>query len=171
MVQADKSWIGCVFAECGGQLRAFLQRRVRNSDEIADLAQEVYLRLLRLPDSATVANPESYLFAVAGNLVKEQAVLARRFAQSVAHDAPEVEIDLALDPAFEAEVDTELRAKRLRQVLAELSPKCRAAVVLHYRDGMSHGEIGRRLGISTPMVKKYRNQALLHCRRRMELLR
>ncbi len=171
VAESNKSWIGRVFAERGGQLRSFLQRRVRNPDEIPDLAQEVYLRLLRLPDSAKVANFESYVFAVASNLIKERAVLASRFAKSVAYDAPEIEIDLAIEPAFGAEVDADLRAVRLRTVLAELSPKCRAAIILHYRDGLSHAEIGLRLGISTPMVKKYRNQALVHCRRRMERLR
>jgi RNA polymerase sigma factor (sigma-70 family) len=170
-VQSDKSWIGRVFAERGEQLRTFLKRRARNQDEIADLVQEVYLRLLRVPDSATVANPESYVFAVASNLLKERAVLARRFAQSIVHDALEIETDLALEPAFGADLDAEVREKRLREVLAELSPKCRAAVVLHYREGLGYREIGLRLGISVPMVKKYRSQALLHCRRRMGHLR
>jgi len=170
-VQPDKSWIGGVFAEHGERLRYFLRRRGRSPDEIADIVQEVYLRLLRLPDSATVANPEGYVFAVTSNLLNERAVLARRFARSVAHDAPEIEIDLAHEPAFGAEVDAELRTKHLRAVLAELSPKCRAVVVLHYRDGLSYAEIGLRLGISPPMAKKYRHQALLHCRQRMGHLR
>jgi len=169
-VLSDKSWIGRVFAERGAQLRSYVRRRVRTPEEIADITQEVYLRILRLP-SATVVDPESYVFAVTSNLLNERAVLARRFAQSVAHDAPEIEIDLAHEPAFGAEVDAELRRKSLRAVLAELSPKCRAVVILHYRDGLSYAEIGLRLGISPPMAKKYRHQALLHCRRRMGHLR
>lgn len=158
-------------ADHGERLRSFLRLRVGRADEVADLAQEVYLRLLRLPDSATVTNPESYVFAVASNLVKERALLARRFAQSVAHDAPEIEIELALNPSFGAEVDADRCVKRLYEALAELSPKCRAVVVLHYREGMSYAEIALRLGISTPMAKKYRHQALLHCRRCMGDLR
>jgi RNA polymerase sigma-70 factor (ECF subfamily) len=59
---------------------------------------------------------------------------------------------------------------RLREVLAHLRPTHRAAVVLHYRDGLSCPEIAGRLGVSSHMVKKYLAQSLLHCRRRMARL-
>jgi RNA polymerase sigma-70 factor (ECF subfamily) len=52
-------------------------------------------------------------------------------------------------------------------VLAQLSPKCRAAVVLQYRYGLSYEDIAERLDVSPHMVKKYLAQALAHCRRRM----
>jgi RNA polymerase sigma-70 factor (ECF subfamily) len=55
-------------------------------------------------------------------------------------------------------------------VLAELSPKCRAAVVMQYNHGLSYQEIAVRLGVSSHMVKKYLAQALVHCRRRMARL-
>jgi RNA polymerase sigma factor (sigma-70 family) len=171
VVHLNKSWIGRMVAEHGERLRSFLRHRVGRADEVADLAQEVYLRLLRLPESATVTNPEGYVFAVANNLVKERALLTRRFAQSVAHDAREIEIELALNPPFGAEVDADRSVRLLHEALAELSPKCRAVVVLHYRDEMSYAEIALRLGISAAMAKKYRHKALLHCRRCMGHLR
>jgi RNA polymerase sigma factor (sigma-70 family) len=52
-------------------------------------------------------------------------------------------------------------------VLMQLSPKCRAAVALRYRQELSYEEIGERLGVSSNMVKKYLVQALAHCRCRM----
>jgi len=55
-------------------------------------------------------------------------------------------------------------------VLQQLSPKCRAAVMLQYWHGMSYEEIAMQLGVSTNMVKKYLSQALAHCRRRMARL-
>ena len=64
-------------------------------------------------------------------------------------------------------LDAERRIKRLREVLGQLSPKCQAAVVLQYWQGLSYQEIAEQLEISTHMVKKYLSQALTHCRRRM----
>jgi RNA polymerase sigma factor (sigma-70 family) len=63
--------------------------------------------------------------------------------------------------------DTEARVTRLREVLAELSPKCRAAVLMKYQHGLSYEEIAHQLKISTRMVQKYLGLALAHCRRRM----
>jgi RNA polymerase sigma-70 factor (ECF subfamily) len=54
------------------------------------------------------------------------------------------------------------RVAGLRTVLAQLSPKCRAAVILQYRHGLTYQEIGERLNVSPHMVKKYLTQALAH---------
>ena len=73
-------------------------------------------------------------------------------------------------PSFAGQLDREKTIKRLREVLDQLSPKCRAAVVLQYWHGLTYEEIGQRLGVSANMVKKYLSQAIVHCRRRMARL-
>jgi len=42
---------------------------VRTKADAADLAHEVYLRILRVSDPDMIRNPEAYLVAVAGNLL------------------------------------------------------------------------------------------------------
>ncbi len=138
-----------MFAAGGRKLRGFLRRRVRNAADVPDLAQEVYLRLLRLPEAANVANPEAYVFAVAGNLVREHALIAKRAGRAVSPEDPTVEADLSFLPAFEEEADASRQETQLQIALGELSAKCRAAVVMQYRDGLSYGEIAARLGVST----------------------
>ena len=56
-------------------LRGFFLRRGSASEDAEDLAQEVYLRLLRSTgeDADAVENPEAYLFTVAANLAREHA--------------------------------------------------------------------------------------------------
>ncbi len=149
------------------KLRGFLRRRVLNVADVPDLAQEVYLRLLRLPESANVANPEAYVFAVAGNLVREHALVAKRAGRAVSPDDPSVEADLSFVPSFEADADASGQETQLQIALGELSAKCRAAVVMQYRDGLSYAEIADRLGVSTNMVTKYRAQAIAHFRKRL----
>ncbi len=171
MSNAPKTWTDAVFAASGRKLRAFLRRRVRNAADVPDLAQEVYLRLLRLPDSTSVENPEAYVFAVAGNLVREQALIAKRAGRAVSPEDPAVEADLSFLPGFEAQVDAARQETQLQIALGELSPKCRAAVVMQYRDGLSYSEIAARLQVSTNMVTKYRAQAITHFRNRLGLSR
>jgi RNA polymerase sigma factor (sigma-70 family) len=100
-------------------------------------------------------------------LLKERAVLARRQGRSIDLSESLEEELTAHDPAVEHDVDSALRTKRLSEVFAELSPKCRAAVVLQYRHEQSYAEIAAQLGVSTNMVKKYLAYAVAHCRRRM----
>lgn len=170
MAETKQALVERLFAQQGGTLRAFFYRRIRRHPEAAELAQEVYARMLRIPDIESIRSPEAYLFTVASNLLREHAVQERRLNNTVDVDDPAVQDQLAELPAFGGQIDAEQRTKRLREVLHELSPKCHAAVVLQYWHGLSYEEIAQRLGVSTNMVKKYLSQALVHCRRRMARL-
>ena len=164
---SKKVLIERLFAEQAGRLRAFLSRRVRRQPDVAELVQEVYLRMLRVRDIETLRNPEAYLYTIASNLAKEHAAQEHSAQQALDVDDPAVQEQLADLPAFGAYVDKEARIKRLREVLRQLPPKCQAAVVMAYWHGMSYEAIAARLEISPNMVKKYLSQAVIHCRRRM----
>jgi len=170
MADTKQTIVERLFAQHGGALQAFLSRRVRKQPDAAELAQEVYVRMLRVTDLGEIHNPEGYLFTVASNLVKEHARHERRDRDAVDVEDPLVQQELSELPPFAGLLDTEMRVKRLREVLEQLPPKCHAAVVLQYWHGQSYEEIAKRLGVSTHMVKKYLSQALVHCRRRMARL-
>jgi len=170
MADSKHTLVERLFAEHGGALRAFLSRRVRKSPDAAELAQEVYLRMLRLDDASIIENPEAYLYTVASNLAKEHSRIEGRAATALDIDDPHIQQQLAELPGYGSEFDTQRRIKRLQEVLQQLPAKCQAAVVLQYWHGLSYEEIGQRLGISPNMVKKYLSKAMVHCRKRMARL-
>jgi RNA polymerase sigma factor (sigma-70 family) len=156
-----------LFAEHGIALQAFFRRRLRSKADSVDLAQEVYLRMLRVGNPEVIRNPVHYLYTVANNLVKEQAVLENRRASSVDINEVISHEQLEVLPTFDGDLDAARRTARLQVVLRQLRPKCRAAVLLRFAHGLSYQEIGTRLGVSPQMARKYVVQALSHCRRRM----
>lgn len=168
--KASRPAIERLLADQYSALTAYFRKRSRRATDVTDLAQEVYLRMLRVANPDTIENPEGYLFTVAANLLKEQAVRERRAGMSI--DVATVESDalLAFAPTFEQDLDAAKRSARLREVLDQLAPKCRAAMVLQYQHGWSYAEIAEHLGVSVHMVKKYLAQGLAHCRRRMTSL-
>ncbi len=170
MSRPKQALVERLFEEHGRALRAFFHRRLRRHAEAADLAQEVYLRMLRVADTDAIRNLEAYLYAIAGNLMKEHALRERVLSSAVDLEDPFVIQQLAELPDVGGEIDATQRERRLHEVLQQLPAKCQAAVMLQYRDGLSYAQIGERLDISTNMVKKYLGQALVHCRRRMARL-
>ena len=156
-----------LFAEHGVPLQAFFRRRIRSKADAADLAQEVYVRMLRISDQEAIRNPVHYLYTVANNLVKENAVRDLRQASGIDIDGAPAQEQLETLPAFDGELDTRQRVARLGVVLQQLRPKCRAAVVLRFTHELSYREIAIHLGVSPQMAKKYVAQGLGHCRRRM----
>jgi RNA polymerase sigma factor (sigma-70 family) len=167
VAEPKPSLIERLFAEHRTALHAFFRRRIRSRADAPDLAQEVYVRMLRLKDQEAIRNPVSYLYTVANNLVKEHAVLDQRQASCIDIDDAPAHESLEAAPQFDAEFDAKQRTQRLGVVLNQLPPKCRAAVVLRYTHELSFREIGDRLGVSAQMARKYVVQGLAHCRRRM----
>lgn len=154
-------------ASHGDQLRRFLLARVRNIADVPDITQEVYLRMLRVPNVESIRSPEAYLFTVA------QHVLQQHTLKVAALPSAELEKVLSTqasashsDPALEVVAAQCL--DRLQETLEKLSPKARAVFMLSRRDGLSFDEIAMRLGCSRPMVKKYLMKALLQLRQRLE---
>ena len=170
MANPQPSLVVRLFAEHRDALLAFLRRRVRARADAQDLAQEVYLRMLRVRDLAAIRDPVPYLYKVANNLVKEQAVLDRRQASGIGIDELAAREQLETLPAFDGELDAAQRAARLRNVLRLLRPRWQAALELRFTHGLSYREIAIRLGVSPQMARKYVERALLHCRRRMARL-
>src|ERR1700687_6231197 len=98
-----------LFAEHRGALKAFFLRRIRSKADASDLAQEVYVRMLRISDQGAIRNPVHYLYTVANNLVKEHAVLDRRQASGIDIDeAPAHERRVTL-PEFDGDLDATQR--------------------------------------------------------------
>lgn len=159
-----------LFAEHRGALQTFFLRRIRAKADAGDLAQEVYVRMLRLSDETAIRNPVHYLYTVANNLMKEHAVLDRRQASGIDIDEAPPHEQLETLPHFDDDLDATQRVARLGSVLKQLRPKCRAAVELRFTQGLSYRAIAIHLGVSPQMARKYVEQGLSHCRRRMAAL-
>ena len=80
MSEPKKRFIEKLFAEHRGALQRYIYRRIRSKSEAPDLAQEVYVRMLRVSDAEAIRSPQRYLFTVASNLVKEHAAGGKRVA-------------------------------------------------------------------------------------------
>lgn len=157
-----------IAASHGDQLRRFLLARVRNPADVPDIAQEVYLRMLRVPNAESIRSPEAYLFTVAQHVVHQHTLRQSTLP-------PAVELSRLLEPLQslpdsnpEERTVAQQCADLLQASLDRLAPRTRAAFMLHRRDGLSFDEIGARLGLSRPMVKKHILKALIQLRLRAD---
>ena len=158
-----------LYAQHRVALQSFFQRRIRSKASAPDLAQEVYLRMLRVSDPLSIRNPAVYLYTVANNLVKEYAALDRR--QASGRNIDDARTSEQLEPetvaALEGELDTKQRLAELQVILQQLRPKCRAALVLRFTHELTYREIAIHLGVSPQMARKYVDQGLAHCQHHM----
>ena len=133
-------------------LRAYVARVLGDLNQVDDIMQESYLRLLRMP--AAPDDPQqlrALLFRIASNLVTDQWRRRRREGNAAgAHplepNGPRPDMELRLD---------------LIRVFQQLKPQQRQMMWLAYVEGAEHREIASALGLRERSVR-----VLLHRARR-----
>lgn len=152
-----------VALQYGRGLHRFLSFHLRNVDDVPDLAQEVYLRLLRVNHQDAIRNPEAYLFTVASHVLYQHSI--RQAAGTVFVEITE-ETELfspaGEDPCVKAENSE--RVERFQKILERLPPRVAVALVMH-RIGYTVQEVADELGVARETVKKYLTRAAQHCRK------
>ena len=149
------------FRQWRGPLRRFLSRRGRYcSSDLDDIAQEVFLRMLRSDRAQVVVNPQAYLFKVASHVSAEWSMKAswrlphseEWLADLVEEGSPQADFERS---AMESDLDRAVQARPVR---------ARVILNLHYREGLTHELIAERLATSRRVVKRDLIQAYAELR-------
>ena len=163
-MSGNRNFVASIAARYGPRLRRFLSVRLRNADDVPDLAQEVFLRLLRVEGYENIRSPEAYLFTIASHVIHQDAV--RRSSEPTSVDIAEVFSELRT-PASDDPPDQAAHAQQLdelERILAYLPARVATALVLHRVAGYSVQEVADELGVARETAKKYLARAVEHCR-------
>jgi RNA polymerase sigma-70 factor (ECF subfamily) len=147
--------VGRLFLEYHDPLVRMLWRRTGDRDRAEDIAQETFARAVEAPPR----NPRPWLFAVALNLVREDARKALRQGRRL--QLLKNELEPAAPPPDEA-VERGDRAARVRAALEQLNERDREALLLK-AEGFSYDEIAETLGLAKGAI----GTTLARARRRL----
>jgi RNA polymerase sigma factor (sigma-70 family) len=147
-------------------LRRFLLRCHVQRDDVSDIVQETYCRVLKSGELERIQHPRAFLMRVAHNVALNAAKHRRTAGDYDAMDVSDVELaDEQPSPYRHLKAEQELII--VRAALTELSPKCREVFVLNRFEHRTYREIAQELGLSVSMIEKYVSQALAHLRKRL----
>ena len=134
-----------------GQLERFLKRGIASSDDVNDLAQEVFLRLLRVERPELIRAPREYLYRIAKHVLWEWRSREKRAASySVAYSREPLVAD-AESVGFRLDQD----GLDVRRALEALPKAQAAALILRWYYGMTYKQIAAELDVTDRMVKRY----------------
>ena len=152
--------VGALYRDHRGWLLAWLRRNVACPQRAEDLSQDTFVRLLGRTELQAPREPRAFLAAIAKGLLFDYF---RRAALEQAWLNELMLIPEAEQPSPEAQQLILEDLKAIDRMLAKLSSKARAAFLHSRLDGMTHGEIAERLGVSVPRVRQYLAQGIRQC--------
>jgi RNA polymerase sigma-70 factor (ECF subfamily) len=136
----------------------FLYRMVQNQAVAEELAQEVFLRVYRAREGyEPAAKFTTWLFRIATNMALNHLRdgKAERLEESLDEAAETAPCRQAPDrqPTIEQRMVAEVRLREVRQAIAALPAKQRAAVLMHKYHEIDYTQIARVLSCSEPALK------------------
>ena len=154
------------FHEWRWPIRQWLSRRSSlPAADIDDVAQEVFLRLLRYSDDVVVDNPQGYLFRIAANVASEWRERARSRRPHDQSWLDELKIDTDDEP--ENAVSRSSIERFVQAAVQKLPQRQRVVLLLHVNDGLTYKQIAEQLGLSYRVVLRDLTRA--YSQLRMEL--
>ncbi|OZI33952.1 RNA polymerase subunit sigma [Bordetella genomosp. 10] len=143
--------LGALYDQHHGWLHAWLRGKLGNSHDAADLAHDVFLRLLVQEDPSPMREPRAFLTTVAKRVLSNfrrrlrvESVYLESLRALPAHHAPDPEAR-ALAIELLCEIDRRLDS---------LAPRARRAFLMSQVDEMKQGDIAAALGVSLATVQR-----------------
>lgn len=145
MVTPDR--LSSLFKAYHTPLVRFLTRRLGDRDWAEEIAQETFVRALR---QETITSERSWLFAVASNLVRDDARRDARQRKRLELLKSHAQVDSAVEPEPTAMERAESQALA-RQAIGMLADRDRDALLMR-EEGLGYEEIAEALGLSVASV-------------------
>lgn len=155
-----------LFREHNRTLVGFLITRLKNEQEAKEIAQEAYVKVLRLEQKPGASSfMRSYLFRVAENLaldrIRQRQIRARL-------DSLQSLDSLFEDARAERAAIAQQELALLEHMVAELPDTCRTAFCFHKLEDRSFEEVAALMNLKERMVRRHVSRALIYIQLRRE---
>jgi len=124
----------------------------RNPSEVADLIQEVYVRVYERARDQRPQQPKAFLFATARNLMTDHVRKSRVVSIDTVHDVDGIEA-MVDEISPERRLSARQDLARLAQAFDSLSDKCRDVIWFRRVEGLSQRETADRMGLKEEAIE------------------
>ncbi len=152
MLQGLDQWFATEVLPHEGLLQRYLLRVWRNPSEVADLIQEVYVRIYERARDQRPQQPKAFLFATARNLMTDHLRRSRVVSIDTVQEVDNIEA-LVDELSPERHLSSRQELGRLAQAFDALSDKTRDVIWYRRVEGLSQRETADRMGLKEEAIE------------------
>ena len=159
--------LGGIYGEIRSSLLRFAARYFKRPQEIEDVVQEAFVRVIEAQHKRDIQSPQAYLYRATRNLALNQLdKSAYKLTDTMSDIVTDSELlqSLSLEEQFESRERFELFCRAVR----ELPLKCQRVYILRKVYGFSQKEVAEKMGISIKTVEAHLTKAIIRCTDYME---
>jgi RNA polymerase sigma factor (sigma-70 family) len=148
-------------------LLSFFRKRTRNSPDVPDLVQQVFLRLAQRGEQDEIENADGYIFRTAANTLNDHYRHSRvreRFANDPQGFGARSDSDFPTERVLEGRESL----NQVVEAMRSLPERTRDVLIMRCFEGLKYAEIAELFGISVRAIEKHMAKALAHVSRALE---
>lgn len=147
--------LNSIAAQYGPSLKLYLLNKLQGHHHDAeDMLQELYSRLWCYDRLHKIENLRGFVFTIAANIIRDNYRRSYTRASKVSACIDDHELSIENNDPQQV-LESWQSLKSLDQQLAQVTPKCKQAFLLHRLEGFTQKEIALKMGVTTSMVEKH----------------
>jgi RNA polymerase sigma factor (sigma-70 family) len=151
-----------VYKDLRASLMRFASRYFRRPQEIEDVVQEAFVKVIEAQHQREIREPRSYLFRTTRNLaLSELDRCDNRLTDTIGDLLPELE--LLQTPPLEQQFESRQRFDAFCRAVRRLPTKGRRVYILRRVYGFTQKETAEHLGITIKTVEAHQAKAMVRC--------
>ena len=162
-----KAVVARVYREHNEALLRYLDVKLSSPQDAQDVAQEAFVRMLRLDEPEAISHLQAFLFKIAKNIAIDRLRQRARCPEAPC-DQDGYNNHACGTPAPDAIFSSRQELQSIRRIIGELPAKCRKAFLLYKFEGQEYREIAAQMNLSESMVRKYVLRAVAYCKQRLD---
>jgi len=151
-----------IYKDLRASLMRFASRYFWRPQEVEDVVQEAFVKVIEAQHEREIREPRSYLFKTARNLaISELRSGQHRLTDTIGELLPE--LDLLQTPTLEQEFESRQRFDVFCRAVRRLPAQGRRVYILRRVYGYTQKETAEYLGITVKTVEAHQAKAMVRC--------
>ena len=151
-----------IYSEMRTSLMRFAYRYFKTPQEIEDVVQEAFVKVIEAKQTRTIEYPKSYMFQTVKNLSLNKITKSDYRLTDALGDS-DAELVSQVTPTMEQQFESRQRFELFCRAVRQLPIKCQRVYILRRVYGYSQKEIAEQMDISIKTVEAHLTKAIVRC--------